>query len=536
MADRYDLTRVPDQRFINFRSYYTPAEHLMSIQDAQQQELRAYREHSAEITRAIGAVSANIGDFSWAVESRLLDLTDEVVWLRESMEEGFRSMQRTFTWGIARICWEMEQNREVYRQVLYTLKHPLETQAMEHRDRAEFCLKNHLWEEAVDELCQCVDANPFDYLAHMQLGRVLFFQFGQSDDAMEEFKLAVRYADVVDANEAQRYYAALTYAHMAMLTRLGADEAADRPGALGEAAGFGARAVKLSPTLAAAVLEHVLDLLLMGDVAAAQKPMLAAFGRDEDLLIAAEASLELADHAAVPATILRWRQTQPIDETRQLVHEAKSIIEEFHLPADRLREAQSLLAGDLQAPGSKPRESVGEACDTVRGVLGSLVAHASSVVSKADTEAERIAAEASRAHEAEQDYRAGRSWDPDRIKPKGCDAVIVVVVAWAIGGFFAVAAGASAFGAAGFFGAGILYTVAIWTAYHLVNKAMYDSQRRQEERRRQPKLAELSAQRQAREAAAAEAKRARDQAVATRDTTRERVRELVARLDALLNS
>lgn len=146
----------------------------------------------------------------------------------------------------------MEQNREVYRDILHTLQTPLATVALELRKRAETALTNGWWDDAVSDLDESLRNNRYDYLAHLQLGRVLWFQYGYWQPAMEQFELAARYGDAANASAAQRYYAALALIHRSLLWRMDGSEEALR-----QALAACARAWELVPDVDAVIIEYV---------------------------------------------------------------------------------------------------------------------------------------------------------------------------------------------------------------------------------------------------------------------------------------
>lgn len=225
MPSSYDLSLAPDSRFLRFQSEYTTEEHLLSLRE----ELRRGQSGASD---ALTRISGQASDGRWALEAGVDRLGAGLEWVAECINDGFAGMRKVFIWGMARLAWEHEQDRNVYKQILDALVHPLATQALELRQRAERSVRNEWWGEAVADLQASTQANAFDYLAHLQLARVLFFQLGQTDSAMQHFRLAARYADEVDAPPEQRSYGALAYGHIALLLRLEADLDAEHRGRL----------------------------------------------------------------------------------------------------------------------------------------------------------------------------------------------------------------------------------------------------------------------------------------------------------------
>jgi hypothetical protein len=59
-----------------------------------------------------------------------------------SIENGINSIGAVFEWGISEIVWQMEQNRQVLKQILEVLMAPLDTQAKERKKRADKAFAN----------------------------------------------------------------------------------------------------------------------------------------------------------------------------------------------------------------------------------------------------------------------------------------------------------------------------------------------------------------------------------------------------------
>jgi tetratricopeptide (TPR) repeat protein len=189
MASGYDLSLAPDSRFLKFRDSYTSHEHALDLYDAMRTHTAISAAGHAATVEGLQRLSGQLDGMTWAIEAGFDLIAGEIVELRKDVREGFRGMQEAFAWGIARLCWEQEQNRAVYRQILDVLQHPLQTQALELRRRAERAIANKWWDDAASDLQAALENNRYDYLAHLQLARVMWFEYGQWDPAMEQFEL-----------------------------------------------------------------------------------------------------------------------------------------------------------------------------------------------------------------------------------------------------------------------------------------------------------------------------------------------------------
>jgi tetratricopeptide (TPR) repeat protein len=248
----------------------------------------------------------------------------------------------------------MEQDREVYRDILHTLQTPLATVALELRKRAETALTNGWWEDAVDDLSESLQNNRYDYLAHLQIGRVLWFQYGHWQPAMEQFELAPRYGDAANAGQAQRYYAALALIHMSLLWRMDGSEEALR-----QALSACARAWELAPDVDAVIIEYVLLLCLHRQDDRVDAVLRRAFLSRESRVTAYPRHPDLSDQPPVTAARDKWmsRYDPLLDEAQAMHARARSLCEAFGfrqgsapgVHAARPRESTPPLLADVNA-------------------------------------------------------------------------------------------------------------------------------------------------------------------------------------------
>jgi hypothetical protein len=361
-----------DLRFLKFRQDYTTSEHLLTLEDLSVR-------NAAVTSAGFASMSEALGEQAWAIESGFDALSDAIYDLRASVEDGFRGLYEVVTWGVARLCWEHEQDREIYRQQLDVLRHPLGTQALEHREWAEKHIRNHHWPEAVAELEATLADSPYDFLAHLQLAQIWWYRHhelgepeGAWDRAIEHFRLASRYSDTAEASEQQLYYACLAYAHLALLYRLDAQTFDERFAAsMATALESGERAVALGKDVPLALVEYVLDCLLVGDEPRARRATLAAAAHDEELLLALESSPDLVERADVAAAVAQWRAEHAgLLETARTIAGAGTLLVQGYVPELAPQSAAvAALPPDLTGRGTKPATTVREAMDRLNDLL-----------------------------------------------------------------------------------------------------------------------------------------------------------------------
>jgi len=333
-----------DARWIKFRSEYTLQEHAMDAVDSVNRgnrELGGIRSELAASSEARGREARAVSEGLWATESALYGVQDEIAGLRDDLRNGFMGMAKLFDWGISRLCWEHEQDRQVYRELLDVLKHPLRTQGEEHWEIACRDMRNERWPEAADELKETLSDDRRHYLAHFHLGHIIFFRQELSDPAIEHFELAARYADEVGASDSQQHWAALAYAHMALLYRLyGETSESERQQWLEKAKEAAMRALQLVPTLPPAVHEAILTHILLGDEAAVQEVMEDAARQDEALLLGIERNPQLMGEGAVQGFVANWHDRgRPIAAgLSELAREAEELLDQLQPANDIIRE------------------------------------------------------------------------------------------------------------------------------------------------------------------------------------------------------
>ena len=77
----------------------------------------------------------------------------------DAIGQGIEGLQATFDLGISEVVWQIEQNREVLRNILEILMAPLDTQAKERKKRAEQAYANGWFEEAEEEFLESEKLN-----------------------------------------------------------------------------------------------------------------------------------------------------------------------------------------------------------------------------------------------------------------------------------------------------------------------------------------------------------------------------------------
>ena len=367
-----DLIPTGDRRWLKFQSEYTTNEHLMTLYDGIKAHAAIDARGWSMMDERLGGIDRGISDLSFATEQGFAILADQLGSLEQAVTDGFRGLQETFTWGIARICWEHEQDRQVYQNILAAMLRKHQTDSLAYRQDGEKATQNEWWEDAVTDLSKATELYRYDYLAHLQLARVLWFQKHEWEPALEHFELAAKYADTVDADDDQRYYAAVAYSHVSLLRRLDAEtNQADRAASMEKALSASSRASALAGTLAVALQEHLLNLLKSAEAGAARRVMDEAVGRDDKLLVFLETSPDLASFEVVRKFVQEWRASRStvVRDAVRIAEDAERLLREFSLESAQCRRASVLLESNRTGSGSTPVSAVREAMSLVKASL-----------------------------------------------------------------------------------------------------------------------------------------------------------------------
>ncbi|MCF6147671.1 MAG: hypothetical protein E3K37_03330 [Candidatus Kuenenia sp.] len=141
-------------------------------------------------------VAAQIESTSEIISSheRISEGIDNVGYGIERVEEGIYGLKAAFEWGISEVVWQIEQNRQVLKDILSVLMAPLDTQAKELRRRAEDAYANGWFEDALGDFLESEKKNKYDFLVHISIGMIYLFQKIDKEKSLEYFEKAIKYA------------------------------------------------------------------------------------------------------------------------------------------------------------------------------------------------------------------------------------------------------------------------------------------------------------------------------------------------------
>jgi len=170
-------------------------------------------------------------------------IADKIDIATREITEGFQGLQATFDWGFTELIWQIEQEREVLKDILKVLQAPLDTQAKELKKRAEYAYRNGWIDDALKDFSESEKKNRYDFTIHQNLGNIYLFKKKDPDKALEYYEKAVKYATPKSS-----YYTSVSLLHKGLVKYLQKD--------FKEAYKATLKAIELSPDFYEAYYQH----------------------------------------------------------------------------------------------------------------------------------------------------------------------------------------------------------------------------------------------------------------------------------------
>ena len=186
------------------KEYYS---NIQLGKDVKEQTQIVNQQTKAMIASQIASTSAVI-----ASQDRISEGIDSLSLGVEHVEQGIYELKSAFEWGISEVVWQIEQNREMLKDILEVLMAPLDTQAKERRKRAEEAYANNWIDDAVEEFLESERLNKFDFSIHISLGMIYLFRKIDKNKALSYFEKAIKYA-----KPKSPYYSSYALLHKALI-------------------------------------------------------------------------------------------------------------------------------------------------------------------------------------------------------------------------------------------------------------------------------------------------------------------------------
>ena len=184
-------------------------QHIQLGKDVRSQTETINNQTKAMISAQLASTNAVI-----ASQERISEGIDNISYGIDRVEQGIYGLQATFEWGISEVVWQIEQNREVLRDILQVLSAPLDTQAKELRKRAEEAYGNGWIDDALQDFQESEKKNRYDFSIHVSIGMIYLFHKVDKNKALEYFEQAIKYARPKSA-----YHTSYALLHKALIKR-----------------------------------------------------------------------------------------------------------------------------------------------------------------------------------------------------------------------------------------------------------------------------------------------------------------------------
>jgi len=189
--------------------------------------------------------------------------------------QGIEGLQSTFEWGISEVVWQIEQNRQILRDILQILSAPLDTQALELRKRAEEAYANGWIDDALQDFLESEMKNRYDFSIHISLGMIYLFHKPDKKRALTYFEKAIKYA-----KPKSNYHTSYALLHKGLIMR--------DIGKFDEAEKCTAEAIKLYPNFAEAYYQNAQYNAQLRNVEKTIHSLLAAVKHDKNYCLKAD--------------------------------------------------------------------------------------------------------------------------------------------------------------------------------------------------------------------------------------------------------
>jgi len=137
-----------------------------------------------------------------ALESSLTSNNAELLYEVQDISAGIDRLNADFHILMGDVVWKLEMQTVTLKNILSTLKAPLDTASKELRARAEDAYLNRWYEEALTDFLQSEQKNYQDFSVHRSIGNIYLYHLVDLPKAVEYFEKAAKYARPRDSRQA----------------------------------------------------------------------------------------------------------------------------------------------------------------------------------------------------------------------------------------------------------------------------------------------------------------------------------------------
>jgi tetratricopeptide (TPR) repeat protein len=272
-------------------------------------------------------------------QERIRSEIDQATLGIERVADGLESLNATFEWGFSELVWQLEEQREILRDILRVLQAPLDTQAKELKKRAEYAYRNGWFDDALEDFLESEKKNRYDFTIHQNLGNIYFFEKKNPKKALEYYEKAAKYA-----TPKSPYHASIAFLHVGLIRYL--------QGNFQKAYEATLKALELSSQLYEAYYQHAQYCANLGKYAEAVEHLKIAIKGDRYYCVKADSEKDfdvMKDHLISLFKELReeacdWAEKE-IKRAKELIKDAKSYgvpNESIVVAKNKLNEADAL--------------------------------------------------------------------------------------------------------------------------------------------------------------------------------------------------
>lgn len=162
--------------------------------DKHHEELHRHRMEELAILRD----SAHLAETNLGLQRELVRAANRREDEISALTQEIVNLGALFEWKLDQVLEQFDRQTAQLDRVIDLLRRPLETQARELWDRAQYAATRGWIEEAVTFYDRAIEKSPFLYLAHLQLGYLHAYRRGDVQAALSSFRAAAKYSQPDD--------------------------------------------------------------------------------------------------------------------------------------------------------------------------------------------------------------------------------------------------------------------------------------------------------------------------------------------------
>jgi tetratricopeptide (TPR) repeat protein len=298
---------------------------------------------ATDTTGITGFISAQID----RVVKAQIESADSIIvsqeWIRSEIEKtalgidrvagGLDDLAAMFEWGFSELVWQLEEQKEILKDILRVLQAPLDTQAKELKKRAEYALRNGWFDDALEDFLESEKKNRYDFTIHQNLGNIYFFEKKNPKKALEYYEKAAKYAAPKSP-----YHASIALLHVGLIRYL--------QGNFQKAYEATLKALELSPQLYEAHYQHAQYCANLGKYAEAVEHLKIAIKGDRYYCVKADSEKDfdvMKDHLV---SLFKELKEEACDWAERDIERAKELIKDaefYGVPNESIAVAKNKL-------------------------------------------------------------------------------------------------------------------------------------------------------------------------------------------------